>query len=126
MDANKVMVYDKCHYFSRFLKYEFKDINFAAGHKTDILYGHEMTNDLSLIVFVFYSEKELIDLLRVNSFGIPLLVCNHCPEYQHKFRNIHNIEVLECLDTKRGFRNDLRMHFEERFNLADQQVIVEA
>lgn len=119
MDANRVMVYDKFHYFSRFLKYEFKDIKFATGHKADIFYGHEMTNDLSLIVFVFYSEKELIDLLRVNSFGIPLLLCNHSPQFENKFRNIQNIEVLECLDTKRGFRNDLRIHFEEKFSLVD-------
>lgn len=118
MEENKVMVYDKFHYFSRFLKYEFKDINFAAGHKADILYGHEVTSDLSLIVFVFYSENDLIDLLRINSYGIPLLVCNHCPQFLNKFINIQNIEVLECLDTKRGFRSDLRAHFEEKFNIA--------
>ncbi|HEY1194861.1 hypothetical protein [Flavobacterium sp.] len=117
MDENKVMVYDKFHYFSRFLKYEFKDINFEVGHKTDVLYGHEMTSNISLIVFVFYEENDLIDLLRVNSFGIPLLVCNHCPQFLNKFINIQNIEVLECLDTKRGFRNDLRVHFEEKFNI---------
>ena len=119
MDANKVMVYDKFHYFSRFLKYEFKDVNFAVGHKTDILYGHEMTNNLLLIVFVFYSEDDLLDLLRVNSFGVPLLVCNHCPQFLNKFKNIQNIEVLECLDTKRGFRNDLRMYFEGKFTLVE-------
>ncbi|MBW1656728.1 MULTISPECIES: hypothetical protein [Flavobacterium] len=123
MDANRVMVYDKFHYFSRFLKYEFKDINFVAGHKADILYGHEMTDDLSLVVFVFYSENDLIDLLRINSYGIPVLVCNHCPQFLNKFKNIQNIEVLECLDTKRGFRNDLRLHFEEKFSLVDEQSI---
>lgn len=121
MDANRVMVYDKFHYFSRFLKYEFKDINFVAGHKADILYGHEMADDLSLVVFVFYSENDLIDLLRINSYGIPVLVCNHCPQFLNKFKNIQNIEVLECLDTKRGFRNDLRQHFEEKFSLVDGQ-----
>jgi len=123
MDANRVMVYDKFHYFSRFLKYEFKDINFVAGHKSDILYGHEMTDDLSLVVFVFYSENDLIDLLRINSYGIPVLVCNHSPQFLNKFKNIQNIEVLECLDTKRGFRNDLRLHFEEKFSLVDEQSI---
>lgn len=120
MDASRVMVFDTFHYFSRFLKYEFKNINFITGDKRDIFHGHKVDNDLSLIVFVFYSENDLIDLLRVYSYGVQLLVCNHCPQFFNKFGNIKNIEILECLETKRGFRNDLRLHFEEKFNLANQ------
>lgn len=119
MDQSKVLVFDDFHYFSRFLKYEFKDIKFITGNKKAIIYGNEINTELSLIVFVFYSEDDLIDLLRLYAHGIQLLICNHCPKFVNKFGNIKNIGVLNCLETKRGYRHDLRVYFDETFNLVN-------
>lgn len=60
-------------------------------------------------LFLFsYSENDLIDLLRINSYGIPVLFWNHCPQFLNKFKNIQNSEVLECLHINR----DSEMIFE--------------
>lgn len=115
MDVNKVLVFDNCRYFSRFLKYEFKDIKFVSGEKECILCGNEMSNEFCLVVFVFYSEEDLVNLLRVYSYGIRLLVCNHINKYEHKFKNVKNIDVMECLETKSVYRVDLKLYFSEVF-----------
>ncbi|MFH6999706.1 hypothetical protein ACHRVZ_17415 [Flavobacterium sp. FlaQc-57] len=115
MDSNKVLVFDNCHYFSRFLKYEFKDIKFTTGGKESLLYGSGMNKDFSLIIYVFYSEEDLIDLLRLYTYGVKLLVCNHSPKFVNKFINIKNIGVLDCLETKSGLRTDLRLYFNQAF-----------
>lgn len=115
MDSNKVLVFDNHHYFSRFLKYEFKEIKFTNGEKDSILYGSELNNSFSLIVYVLYSEEDLIDLIRLYAYGIKLLVCNHNPKFANKFINIKNMAVLDCLETKKGFRTDLRLYFNQAF-----------
>jgi len=118
MDSNKVLVFDNYRFFSRFLKYEFKDIKFISGEKESILYGSEINNGFSLIVFVFYSEDDMIDLLRLYAYGVKLLVCNHSPRFVNKFRNIKNMGALDCFETKNVFRNDLRVYFNEVFQIA--------
>jgi len=122
MDPNKVLVFDNHHYFSRFLKYEFKDIKFIVGEKESILYGTEINKSFSLIVYVFYSEEDLINLFRLYSYGIKLLVCNHSPKFVNKFRNIENMSVLDCLETKSGYRADLRVYFNQEFSIAKDTI----
>lgn len=116
MDANKVLVFDNYHYFARFLKYEFKDIKFILGEKESILYGNEMINEFCLVVFVFYSEEDLVNLLRVYSYGIKLLVCNQNNKFENKFKNVRNIDVMECLEPKSAYRGDLKLYFKEEFS----------
>lgn len=111
MEVNKVLVFDNYRYFSRFLKYEFKNVKFVLGEKESILYGNEVSKEFCLVVFVFYSEEDLVNLLRVYSYGIRILVCNHNPKFENKFRNVKNIDVMECLDTKSVYRGDLQLYF---------------
>ena len=113
MGSNRVLVFDNRHYFSRFLKYEFKDVKFTVGEKESILYNIEINKGFSLIVYVLYSEEDLIDLLRLYTYGVKLLVCNHSPKFVDKFRNIKNMGALDCTETKSVFRSDLRMYFKE-------------
>mgnify|MGYP006156125725 CR=1 FL=1 len=80
-----------------------------------IIDGNGIEADHSLVVFVFYSEDDLIDLLRLYAHGIQLLICNHCPRFMNKFSNIKNIAVLDCLETKMGYREDLRFYFNQKF-----------
>ncbi|MEZ0183159.1 hypothetical protein AB9T89_13015 [Flavobacterium oncorhynchi] len=115
MVKNRVLVFDSYHYFSRFLKYEFKDIKFITGEKEAILYKNEVYSDFSLIVFVFYSEENLLDLLRLYAYGVNILVCNHSPKFENKFRNIENIGVLDCFEPKKAYRSNLHLYFDKLF-----------
>lgn len=117
MDVNKVLVFDDFRYFSKFLKYEFKGIKFVNGDKRSIFYGDDIDKELSLVVFALYSEDDLINVLRLYSSGVQLLVCNHSPKFVNKISDIKNLDVLDCMDTKRGLKKDLHNYFEGTFNL---------
>lgn len=117
MSVNKVLVFDNYHFFLRFLKYEFKELKFTVGERESILYDSEINKGFSLIVYVFYSEDDLIDLLKLYSCGVKLLVCNQSPRFVNKFSNIKNMGALDCTETKNVYRSDLRTYFKEIFDV---------
>jgi hypothetical protein len=111
MDLKKVLVFDNHRYFFRFLKYDFKKINFTIGEKQDVLFG--IKGEYSTVIFVIYSEDDLVDLFRVYTNGINLLVCNHSMRMVDKLENIKNLAIVDCLEIKKNFRRDIQEYFDQ-------------
>ena len=63
MDNKKYVVYDCRNYFSRFLKYEFRNTNNFESFKDFKIFENVISN-YSAIIFVIYSEEELINFIK--------------------------------------------------------------
>lgn len=113
-NANKILVFDSYHYFFKFLKYDFKNVKFVLAKEKSILDGCEISKEFCLIVFVCYYEEDVVNLLRMYSYGIQVLICNHNPKLKNKFINVKNIDVVECLDIKYVYRDDLHRYINEQ------------
>jgi hypothetical protein len=105
--TEELLVFDKCHYFSRFLKTAFKNINFVCIHNTVIL--HEKSSEFPLILFILYSEDDLIDLFRVYATGSRLLVCNHSVKMKKLLTGFSNLTVIDCLGIKYEIVENLKV-----------------
>jgi hypothetical protein len=99
MNTKKGVVYDRQNYFSRFLKYEFKKPYIFDFHR-DIKCFDNLVNTYSIIVFVIYSEEELVDFMKVYRKGIPLIVCTFNEKLLLKMRNVDEILLLDTTKIK--------------------------
>ncbi len=109
MELQKILVYDKQNYFFRFLKYEFDKIFDFKKVKND-----EIINDLggyAIVVFVIYSESELLDFLKVYSNGCQVLVCTYNKEMLSKMQSLDDIILLDISKTKYEMTKELRNFF---------------
>ncbi len=111
MDTKKRAVYDSQNYFSRFLKYQFMNTfefdsfrNFKSFEKT--------INDYAGIVFVIYSEEEIVNLMRIYKNGIPLIVCTFNEKLLLKMRQIDEILLLDTSKIKSEVIVELRKYLE--------------
>lgn len=96
--TSELLVFDKCHYFSRFLKSTFKNINFVFVHNPFSF--HEKSMEYPVILFILYSEDDLIDLFRVYTTGSTIVVCNHSVKMKQLLVGFTNIIVIDCLGIK--------------------------
>ena len=106
MKLEQILVYDKQHYFSRFLKYKFNEIFDFKKYKND-----EDLNDMEekflTIVFVIYSESDLLDFVKVYGKGPQILVCSYNKEILRKMKNINDIILLDISKTKLEMEKEL-------------------
>ncbi len=118
MDTKKHVVYDCRNYFSRFLKYEFrKSLNFDTFKEFESF--ENAVNNYSVIVFVIYSEDELIDFMRVYKRGIPLIVCTF---NEKLFLTMRQIDEIYLLDTSK-LKSEIIIEFKSYLKLASFSLI---
>jgi hypothetical protein len=110
MKLEQILVYDKQHYFSRFLKYEFnKKINFKKVKNNEDL--NDIEKKFSTVVFVIYSESDLLDFVKVYGKEVQILVCTYNQEILGKMKNVSNIILLDTSKTKFEMVKELRNFF---------------
>ena len=109
MNTKKKVVYDSQHYFSRFLKYEFrKTLEFDTFKNFNHL--EKALNNYSTILFVIYIEEELIDLMKIYKKGIPLIVCTFNKQLLLKLKNIDEILLLDTSKVKSEVITELKSY----------------
>ncbi|MFI0490448.1 hypothetical protein [Flavobacterium sp.] len=99
MNTKKRVVYDSKNYFSRFLKYEFRKSFKFDSFKNFDSFENEI-NNYSVIVFVIYSEDELVNFMKIYKKGIPLIVCTFNEKLLLKMRSIDEILLLDTSKIK--------------------------
>jgi hypothetical protein len=109
MKLQQILVYDKQHYFFRFLKNQFEE-NFEFKKITKL----EKLKDLSkypIVVFVMYNEAELFDFMNMYIADIHVLVCTFNKNILHKIKITSNISLLDTSKTKIEMEKELRVFF---------------
>jgi hypothetical protein len=110
MDKRNGLVYDSQKYFSRFLKYEFKE-TFSFDTYTDFKSFDNGLKKYSLIVFVIYSYEELLDFMSVYKKGIPIIVCTFNNKMMLEFGKIEEILLLDTSNVKSEIVIELKSYF---------------
>lgn len=105
----KMVVFDNQHYLFRFLKQEFTEFKIIKGKEEIILNG--MSEEFSIVVFVIYSESDLIDLLRVYSNGVRIVVCCSVVKILNRLFGIHNLMIVDTSQLKFEMVKDFRNCF---------------
>ena len=109
MATKRRAVYDYQNYFSRFLKYEFrKTVEFDSFKNFKSL--ENTIKEYSTIIFVIYSEEEIVNLMSIYKKGIPLIVCTFNEKLLLKLRNIDEILLLDTSKVKSEVIAELRTY----------------
>ncbi|PAM93559.1 hypothetical protein B4N84_17270 [Flavobacterium sp. IR1] len=109
MAKKRVLVYDSQKGFSRFLKYEFKE-QFTFDVYTNFKQFDDEIEKYSIMLFVVYSDKEVLDLLRIYKRGIPLIVSTLNHEIKSKLENIKDILFFDPDKVKSEMRKELKFY----------------
>lgn len=109
MEKKKGLVYDSQKCFSRFLKYEFKE-NYTFDVYKNFKKFDNKIEDYSILLFVVYSETELVDLLRIYRRGIPLIVSTLNAEIKAKLEKIEDILLFDPTKIKSEMRTELKFY----------------
>jgi hypothetical protein len=110
MNKKKGLVYDNQKYFSRLLKYEFKeDISFDTYSNFKCF--NEILDNYSIIIFVIYSEEELFDFMKVYKKGVPLILCTFSKERLIKLQKIEDLILLDTSKVRSEIVTELRYYF---------------
>jgi hypothetical protein len=109
-ELQKILVYDKQHYFSKFLKLQFKNINFQKVKNEENFYD---PTKYMAIVFVLYSEPEVFDFLNVRINGKQVLVCTYNTKILNKMKKFNNITLVDTSKTKIEMIKEVRKFFEQ-------------
>ena len=112
MKFNKVLVFDRCRFFSRFLKYEFKKISFTTCTAEQVVLGISDNEKFDLVVFVLYDEEDLICLFQLYLKGEKILVCNHSNIFFNNCNVMDNIEFLDCLTIRKFLKKTVHLFFD--------------
>ena len=109
METKKHVIYDSQSYFSRFLKYEFrKTLHFDTFKNFNAL--ENGINNHSVVLYVIYSELELVNFMRIYKKGIPLIVCTFNKNLLLTMRNIDGILLLDTSKVKAEVRVELKSY----------------
>jgi hypothetical protein len=109
MNSKKRVVYDTQNYFSRFIKYEFRDVfEFDTFRKFSSF--ENVINNYSTIIFVIYSELEIVNILSIYRKGIPLIVCTFNEKLLLKMQHIDGILLLDTSKIKAEVTAELRSY----------------
>lgn len=109
MEKKRGLVYDSQKCFSRFLKYEFKKEFEFDVYKNFKKYNNCL-KEYSVILFVIYSNEELIDLMRIYKRGVPLIVSTLNEEIKEKLEKIEDILLFDPTKIKSEMRNELKFY----------------
>lgn len=101
------LIYDSQKCFSRFLKYEFKEHFSFDVYKNFKNFDDEL-DKYTFMLFVIYSDQELIDLLRIYRRGVPLIVSTLNQEIKLKLEKIEDILLFDSSKIKSEMRTELR------------------
>ena len=99
MTTGKIVLYDCQKHFYRFLKYEFRKI-FEFDFFRDFSCFENVINDYSTIIFVVYSEEEIINLITILKIGIPIIVCSSSENLLLKLKDIDEVLLLNTSEIK--------------------------
>lgn len=109
MEKKKGLVYDSQKGFSRFLKYEFKKEYAFDVYKNFRNFNDEIDH-YAIILFVVYSDKELIDLMRIYKKGVPLIVSTLNKEMKSKLEKMDDVLFFDPSKVKSEMRTELRFY----------------
>lgn len=108
MNTKKIGIYDSQKHFYRFLKYEFRN-TFEFDFFGDFSCFENVINDYSTILFVVYSEEEIINLITIQIIGIPIIVCSYSENLLLKLKNIDEFILLNTSQIKSEVRAKIRL-----------------
>jgi hypothetical protein len=109
MKKRKVLVYDNQKYFLRLLRYEFQE-DFTFDIYRSFEYFDSVLKDYSVIIFVIYSEEELLDFIKICGKGIPLIVCTYNKKILLGMEGLDNIFLLDTSILKSEILNELKYY----------------
>lgn len=112
MENNRVLVYDNQHGFSRFLNKMFgKVYDFAIFKKFEGHFDFEsFKKEYLLAFFVVYSEKDLIDFIKIYRKGLPVVVCSFNKDMLRKFESITDVSLMNTSRSKKDLVNDFQIY----------------
>lgn len=110
MKKKKGLVYDSQKCFSRFLKYEFKEDFLFDVYKNFKNFDNKI-EDYAVMLFVIYTDNELLDLMRIYRRGVPLIVSTLNEDIQKKLENIDDILLFDPSKIKSEMRVELKFYF---------------
>ena len=112
METKKYVIYDCQSYFSRFLKYEFrKTLHFDIFKSFNAL--ENGIHPHSVVLYVIYSEEELVNFMKIYKQGIPLIVCTFNTNLLLIMRNMEGILLLDTSKVKAEFRLELKSYLNQ-------------
>lgn len=106
MGKKKALVFDSKMYFGRFLKYEFAD-SFVFNVYKDFRNFDDRIDGYDLIVFMIYSDNELLDMMRLYKRNVPLMVSSLNKEMKKKLEKIKDIILFDCDKVKAEMKLEL-------------------
>lgn len=101
----KIVVFDNQHYLFRFLKQEFTEFKIIKG-KQEITFK-EIFEEFSIVVFVIYSESDLIDLFRIYFNGVRIVICCPVVKILNRLFGIRNLALIDTSQLKFEMVRDL-------------------
>lgn len=112
MLKKRVLIYGNQKSFSKFLKSKFQNILMFDVCK-NFKYLNEELNVYEAIVFVIYTEEDLLDFLKVYRKGIPLVVCSFNNRLINVFANLNDIFLIDTSSIRSEILNQLNRHFKK-------------
>lgn len=109
MNIKKAVVYDSQNYFSRFLKSQFRE-NFDFDSFKNFKKFENGIKDCFVIIFVIYSEEELVDFMKIYKKGIPIIVCTFNEKLLLKMSYIDKILLLDTSKIKSEIKVELNSY----------------
>jgi hypothetical protein len=123
MVKKRVLIYGNQKCFSRFLKYKFQDTHMFDVCK-NFKYLHNELNVYEAIVFVIYTEENLLDFLKVYGKGIPLVVCSFNKRILDVLIDLDDIFLLDTSNVRSEILNQLSFYFKETIlNIQTRNII---
>ncbi|MFW0739975.1 hypothetical protein [Flavobacterium sp. T12S277] len=110
MSKRKGLIYDSQKYFSRFLKYEFKE-DYSFDTYCNFKYFDKVLDKYSVIIFVIYSEEELLDFIKVYRKEIPLIICSFNNKILVELGKIDEVLLLDTSKLRAEIVTELKTYF---------------
>jgi hypothetical protein len=108
----RALIYGNQKCFSKYLKYKFQQVlSFDVCKKFRSL--NVELNVYSVIVFVIYTEEDLLDFLKVYGKGIPLVVCTFNKRILEILNEMEDVFLLDTSKIRSEILNQLNSYFQE-------------
>ncbi|WP_017497152.1 hypothetical protein [Flavobacterium sp. WG21] len=106
MEKKKGLVFDSQRYFGKFLKYEFKN-NFEFDSYKNTRNFDDSVEGYNVVVFMIYSDNELVDMMQLYRRGVPLILCCLDGRMKLKLKKVKDVFLLDCDKVKAEMRLEL-------------------
>lgn len=119
MHKKKGLVFDNQNYISKLLKNKFhKQIPFDPYKK--FKYFDKSLKEYSIVVFVIYSQDEILNLMKVYNKKIPLIICSFNKQTLINLRKIDNIMLVDASKILPEIVEQLKLYF-SHLNILDEK-----